>query len=144
MLLFPLSVGASLVGRSTGQFGCRHDESFLAPTTMLQRLLRVPQRGQRAMALPLSLPVGSLLHAATTQRLFSSVPAVVPSATPSSTSAPAYTVTDATVAGGAAPTKKWGKFVLRSIKGHTKKLNPVARQVSWVPGSQSLSQKAQS
>ena len=45
---------------------------------------------------------------------------------------PSYTVTDAPVIGAAAG-KKWGKFVLRSIKGHTKKLNPVARQVG--PGA---------
>lgn len=47
---------------------------------------------------------------------------------PASGSAPAYTITDAPGAavGG---TKKWGRFVLRGIRGHTKKLNPVARQV---------------
>ena len=41
----------------------------------------------------------------------------------------AYTITEAPVEGAARGGAKWGRFVLKNITGHTKKLNPVARQV---------------
>ena len=47
---------------------------------------------------------------------------------------PAYTITDAPGApGGAAGKPKWGKYVLKNVRGHTKKLNPIARQVRRPP-----------
>lgn len=56
------------------------------------------------------------------------VPVSPPSAGPAS--AP-YTITEAPApADGGARRPKWGRFVLKSIGGHTKKLNPIARQVS--------------
>lgn len=56
------------------------------------------------------------------------------SASATATATPAYTITDAPGA-AAVGQKKWGRFVLRGIRGHTKKLNPVARQVcanAWI------------
>ena len=51
-------------------------------------------------------------------------------APPPATTAPAYTITDLPLAKTkTAPSIKRGWFVLRGIKGHTKKLSPLARQV---------------
>lgn len=55
--------------------------------------------------------------------------AVDAGASNSSASTPAYTITDAPGIGQQTGKQKWGRYVLRGIKGHTKKLNPLARQV---------------
>jgi hypothetical protein len=50
---------------------------------------------------------------------------------------PGYTITDApglAPESGAAAKAKWGRYVLKGIKGHTKKLNPIARQVRTAGG----------
>lgn len=55
---------------------------------------------------------------------------------------PGYTITDApglaAPDAGAAAKSKWGRYVLKGIKGHTKKLNPIARQVRTAAGGRIL------
>ena len=45
-------------------------------------------------------------------------------------STPSYTITEAPNVQQESGKQKWGRYVMRGIKGHTKKLNPIARQVS--------------
>jgi len=53
------------------------------------------------------------------------------STAPASSAAPAqpYFITEAPAEAEEPAKRKWGKSTIRSIRGHTKKLNPVARQV---------------
>jgi hypothetical protein len=61
--------------------------------------------------------------------------------TPAS-STPAYTITEAPVASSTTPTIRRGWFVYRNIKGHTKKLNPLARQIVGLRAHEAMTQMA--
>ena len=53
----------------------------------------------------------------------------------------AYTVSelpDAGLGAGAAAPMAWGRAVVRGVRGHTKKLNPIARQVAGLAVNEAL------
>jgi hypothetical protein len=62
---------------------------------------------------------------------------------PIAAAAPSYTITDAPVP-RAATTIRRGYFVMRGIKGHTKKLNPLARQIIGLRVQEAITQMAYS
>lgn len=55
---------------------------------------------------------------------------------------PSYTISDVSVEAPATKVKKWGQASLAKIKGHTKKLSPLTRQIAGLSANEAIAQMA--
>lgn len=117
------------------------------PRQEMSSLLQVCVRVLSSAARGGSGPVRRLLSTSARE-----VPVAGGPGKPSTTTAPAaaatnaaYTVSelpDAGVGAGATAPVAWGRAVVRGVRGHTKKLNPIARQVAGLAVNEALVQLA--